>query len=109
MFLGLVTRWRCATLPTRRSPFLVTATTDGVVRSPSAFVMTSGFPATMYANAEFVVPRSIPIILLIYYISFRWHSRMLSAKLLSIVANWHSFVKSANTGVGRKNVELTNI
>lgn len=24
---------------------------------------------------------------------------MLSAKLLSIVANWHSFVKSANTGV----------
>ena len=66
MFFGLVTRCLCATLPTRRSPFLVTATTDGVVRSPSALVITSGLPATMYAKALLVVPRSIPIILLIF-------------------------------------------
>ena len=30
MFSGLVTAWRLATWPTRRSPVLVKATTDGV-------------------------------------------------------------------------------
>lgn len=71
VFLGLVTRWRWATLPTRRSPFLVTATTDGVVRSPSELVMTSGLPATMYAKALLVVPRSMPMILLINFPPFK--------------------------------------
>ena len=33
---------RLAASPTRRSPFLVNATTDGVVREPSAFVITTG-------------------------------------------------------------------
>ena len=48
------------TCPTRRSPFLVKATTDGVVRAPSALVMTVGLPPSMAATAELVVPRSIP-------------------------------------------------
>jgi hypothetical protein len=61
--LGLVTAWRLATWPTSRSPSLVNATTDGVVRPPSALGMTTGSPPSMTATTEFVVPRSIPMIL----------------------------------------------
>ena len=50
---------------TRRSPSLVNATTLGVVRSPSALVMTTGLPPSTTATQLFVVPRSIPITLLI--------------------------------------------
>jgi hypothetical protein len=39
---GLVTAWRLAGWPTRRSPSLVKATIDGVVRAPSEFSMTLG-------------------------------------------------------------------
>jgi hypothetical protein len=35
-------------------------TTDGVVREPSAFGMTTGSPASRTLTTEFVVPRSIP-------------------------------------------------
>ncbi len=63
VFLGLVTAWRLAEAPTRTSPSLVNATIDGVVRSPSAFSMTRAFPPSMIATHEFVVPRSIPMIL----------------------------------------------
>ena len=62
---GLVMAWRFATWPTRRSPVLVKPTTDGVVRAPSALAMTTGSPPSMTATQLFVVPRSIPIILLI--------------------------------------------
>src|SRR4051812_9613059 len=61
--LGLVTAWRLATWPTRRSPSLVKATTEGVVRPPSALGMTTGSPPSMTATTELVVPRSIPMIL----------------------------------------------
>ena len=61
--LGLVTAWRLATWPTSRSPSLVNATTDGVVRPPSALGMTTGSPPSMTATTELVVPRSIPMIL----------------------------------------------
>src|SRR2546422_4476632 len=54
--------WRFATWPTRRSPVLVKATTEGVVRLPSALGMTCGSPPSMPATHEFVVPRSMPII-----------------------------------------------
>src|SRR2546421_11226827 len=53
--------WRLATSPTRRSPLLLIATIEGVVRAPSAFGITTGSPASMTATHEFVVPRSIPI------------------------------------------------
>src|ERR1700744_689493 len=62
VFCGLVTCWRLATVPTRRSPPLVNATTDGVVRPPSAFSITVGSPPSSTAIHELVVPRSIPIV-----------------------------------------------
>ena len=65
VFSGLVTAWRLATWPTSRSPVFVNATTDGVSRPPSGLVMTTGSPPSMTATTEFVVPRSIPMILLI--------------------------------------------
>jgi hypothetical protein len=60
---GLVTAWRLATVPTRRSLPCVKATTDGVVRPPSAFGITVGSPPSRTAMHEFVVPRSMPIVL----------------------------------------------
>src|SRR5215218_2995044 len=57
---GLVMAWRFATSPTRTSPFLAKATTDGVVRDPSALGMTTGSPASRTLTTELVVPRSIP-------------------------------------------------
>ena len=63
VFSGLVIAWRFATWPTSRSPDLVNATTDGVVRAPSWLVMTVGWPPSITATTEFVVPRSMPIIL----------------------------------------------
>src|SRR5260370_4987727 len=41
------------------------ATTEGVVRPPSWFGITTGSPPCMTATTEFVVPKSIPMILLI--------------------------------------------
>src|SRR3954469_6064564 len=63
VFFGLVTAWRLATVRTSRSPPVVKATTDGVVRPPSAFSMTVGSPPSRTAMHEFVVPRSIPMVL----------------------------------------------
>ena len=56
----LVTAWRLAISPTRISPDLEKATTEGVVRPPSAFGMMVGSPPSRTAMAELVVPRSIP-------------------------------------------------
>ena len=71
VFSGLVTACRLATWPTSRSPVLVNATTDGVSRPPSGLVMTTGSPPSMTATTELVVPRSIPMILLIEVLSQR--------------------------------------
>ena len=57
---GLVIAWRLATSPTRTSPFLAKATTEGVVRAPSALGMTVGSPASRTLTTELVVPRSMP-------------------------------------------------
>ena len=69
VFSGFVTAWRLATWPTSRSPDLVKPTTDGVMRLPSGFVMTTGSPPSITATTEFVVPRSMPIILLMSSLS----------------------------------------
>src|SRR5439155_9396494 len=61
VFSGLVTACRFATWPTRRSPLLVIATTEGVRREPSLFSRTVGSPPSMTAITELVVPRSMPI------------------------------------------------
>src|SRR5438128_7149604 len=55
-----VTAWRLATSPTSTSPFLAKATTDGVVRAPSALGMTVGSPPSSTLTTELVVPRSMP-------------------------------------------------
>src|SRR4030095_9532530 len=70
VFFGLVTDWRLATCPTRRSPLLVKATTEGVVRLPSALGMTFASPPSITATTLLVVPRSIPMILLTCLSSF---------------------------------------
>src|SRR5918995_1392184 len=57
---GLVIAWRLATSPTRTSPPLEKATTDGVVRAPSLLGMTTGSPASRTETTELVVPRSMP-------------------------------------------------
>ena len=53
---ALVMAWRFAACPTRRSPSLVNATTEGVVRPPSAFGITTGSPPSIAATTELVVP-----------------------------------------------------
>src|SRR5919197_4882068 len=59
---GFVTCWRFAGAPTSRWPSFVNATTEGVVRPPSAFGMTVGSPPSITATQELVVPRSMPIV-----------------------------------------------
>jgi len=58
---GLVTPWRLAGWPTRRSPSSVKATIEGVVRAPSEFSMTLGVEPSITATQELVVPRSMPM------------------------------------------------
>src|SRR6478752_8137490 len=58
--LGLRIACRRASCPTSRSPLSVYATTDGVVRAPSALGMTRASPPSQTAITELVVPRSIP-------------------------------------------------
>src|SRR5829696_3320971 len=57
---GLVMAWRLATSPTRTSPLFEKATTEGVVRPPSALGTTVGSPASRTLTTELVVPRSMP-------------------------------------------------
>ena len=63
--LGLVTACRLAGMPTRVSPSPVKATMDGVVRMPSSFSITRAFLPSMIATQLLVVPRSMPMILLL--------------------------------------------
>src|SRR3954454_8500070 len=83
VLVGLVTAWRLATVPTRRSPLWANATTDGVVRPPSAFSITVGSPPSRTAMHEFVVPRSIPIVFAIT----RSPSKKISVRLAQILAS----------------------
>src|ERR1700720_1233937 len=62
VFSGLTAACRRARFPTSRSPDLVNATTEGVVREPSEFGITTGSPPSMTAMTELVVPRSIPTV-----------------------------------------------
>ena len=71
VLVGFVTAWRLAGWPTRRSPSPVIATMDGVVRAPSAFSMTLGSLPSITATQELVVPRSIPITLLMRFVLTR--------------------------------------
>src|SRR5580704_10188629 len=72
VFSGFVTACRLATCPTRRSPLLVIPTTEGVVRAPSWLGITTGSPPCITDTTELVVPRSIPIILLMNLAPLHW-------------------------------------
>src|ERR1700682_491683 len=61
---GLVMAWRLAVSPTVRSPSFLKPTIEGVVRFPSGLGMTTASPPSITATQEFVVPKSIPITLL---------------------------------------------
>ena len=63
MFCAFVIAWRFAIWPTRRSPFSVKPTTEGVVRPPSLLGMICVTPPSITATHEFVVPKSMPITL----------------------------------------------
>ena len=63
VFFALVTACRLADAPTRISPSSWYATTEGVVRAPSEFSITFGWPPSMMATQLLVVPRSMPMIL----------------------------------------------
>ena len=69
---GLVMAWRLAICPTKRSPSRENATTEGVVRAPSALGMTVGSPPSMMATQLLVVPRSMPMILDMVYILLKF-------------------------------------
>ena len=60
---GLVIACRLAGSPILRSPLSIKATTEGVVRFPSSFGITTGSFPSITATQELVVPRSMPIIL----------------------------------------------
>ena len=60
MLWEFVIAWRFAAWPTNRSPALVNATIEGVVRIPSALGITTGSPPSITDIHEFVVPKSIP-------------------------------------------------
>ena len=60
VFSGFTTACLLAIFPTSLSPFLVYATTDGVILCPSALVTIVGFPPSMAATALLVIPKSIP-------------------------------------------------
>ena len=91
VFSGLVMAWRFATWPTRRSPVLENATTDGVVLPPSAFGMTTGSPPSITATQELVVPKSIPIVFAI--IKFL----LLSLRFARLFFGYVQFIKSGKT------------
>jgi len=70
--------WRFAGSPTFRSPPSMKAMMEGVVRLPSAFVMTTGSLPSMTETQLFVVPKSIPMILLIALSNSRCLIQMIS-------------------------------
>ena len=67
VLVGFVTACLLAGSPTLISPPSTNAITDGVVLFPSAFGITVGSLPSITDTQELVVPKSIPIILLITY------------------------------------------
>src|ERR671920_2478961 len=66
---ALVTAWRLAIWPTRRSPLSVNPTTVGVVRPPSLLGTICTAPPSRTATQQLVVPKSIPTTLPITFLS----------------------------------------
>jgi hypothetical protein len=75
----------------------VNATTDGVVRPPSAFGTTTGSPPSMIAMHEFVVPKSIPSTLDIFSLLIKETFACISPDLLAepVPIFWEDRIRSA--------------
>ena len=73
VLVGLVTACLLAASPILISPPSTNAITDGVVLFPSALAITTGSPPSITETQELVVPKSIPIILLILF-NFKFYS-----------------------------------
>jgi len=65
---GFVTACLLAVSPTNLSPSFVNATIEGVVLLPSTLAITTASPPSITDTHEFVVPKSIPIILPILFL-----------------------------------------
>ena len=74
VLVGFVTACLLAGSPTLISPPSTKAITDGVVLLPSALGITTGSLPSITETQEFVVPKSIPIILLILILFFIYHT-----------------------------------
>jgi hypothetical protein len=86
---GLVTCWCFAIWPTNRSPLSVKPTTDGVSREPDELINTFGVLPSITETTEFVVPKSIPIILFVaIFSSFSFYRLLVMSNYL--------YLKSAN-------------
>src|ERR1700681_4713355 len=79
VLLGLVTAWRLADWPTRRSPDGVKATMLGVVLAPSELGITLVCEPSITATQELVVPRSMPITFAMFLILSDGRPRLSSA------------------------------
>ena len=79
VFSGFVTACLFAGCPISFSSFSVKATTEGVVLAPSAFSKTFACVPSIMETHEFVVPKSIPITLLIIF--YIWNSYMCFFKI----------------------------
>src|SRR5438105_4266802 len=99
VFSGFVTAWRLATCPAKRSPFLAKPTTEGVVRPPSWFGITTACPPSITATTELVVPKSMPMILLIFPQSSRVRSPASYISLLPL-SNFSVLLSSPKRGDG---------
>src|SRR5258708_19202042 len=108
VFSGLSTAGRFAPWPTSRSPFLVSARTEGVTRVPSLFSRTVGSPPSMTATTELVVPRSMPITFAITY-RFISHVRAALCAARSIYICSTSSSSSSNPFTGKRMLQSTLI
>jgi hypothetical protein len=86
VLVGLVMACLFAGSPTFLSPPSTKATIEGVVLFPSLFAMTTGSFPSMTDTHELVVPKSIPIILLIalFFQNFLWHYNPCSEKKITL-------------------------
>ena len=82
VLVGFVTACRLAGCPTNLSPFFANPTIEGVVLPPSEFGITTGSLPSITETHEFVVPKSIPIILPILFSPFLRSSRLMPLNYL---------------------------
>src|SRR6478735_3698305 len=99
---GFVIAWRLATSPTRTSPVLENATTDGVVREPSALGITTGSPASRVETTELVVPRSMPTALAMCVPP--WNSAPLGGR-----SGWFSDLWGGGPGCLRRPIQESSV